>query len=100
MIIGILYTMSGFYANWAKVQNPDFTNNNIQMQSGGFQVPFYFGGSNVPNALNMNDNNYMGSGFNSKSRGYNFHPVGVGKSKQTTTMTGGRVHMPRQLRRV
>lgn len=92
--------MSGFYANWAKVQNPNFTNNNIQMQSGGFQVPFYFGGSNVPNALNLNENNYMGSGFNSKSRGYNFHPVGVGKSRQTTTMTGGSVHIPRQLRRV
>ncbi len=43
--------MSGVYNNWLKVNNPDFTNNNIQMMSGGFQKPFYFGGSNVPNTL-------------------------------------------------
>lgn len=91
--------MSGFYANWAKVQNPDLTNNNIQMQSGGYQVPFYFGGSNVPNALNIPSNEYMGSGIKQMTK-YDFHPVGVGKTKQTTTMSGGKIHIPRYLRRV
>jgi len=91
--------MSGFYSNWTKIQNPDFTNNNVQMQSGGSQVPFYFGGSNVPTALGIDAHIISGSGINSVKK-YDFHPIGVGKIKQTTTISGGNIHIPRKLRRV
>ena len=36
-----------------KVNNPKMSNNIPQMRSQGFQAPFYFGGSNVPNDLGM-----------------------------------------------
>jgi hypothetical protein len=92
--------MSGFYNNWLKVQNPNFTNNNVQMQSGAFQVPFYFGGSQVPHDLGLSSNEISGQGFNKRLKKYDFHPVGLGKSKQMTDTMGGGVHMPRLLRRV
>lgn len=46
--------MSGIYQNWLKVQNPDMRNDIIPMESGGFQKPFYFGGSQVPINLGYN----------------------------------------------
>lgn len=45
--------MSGFYNNWLKVQNPNLPNDIPQMKSGGFQEPFFFGGSQVPTALKL-----------------------------------------------
>jgi hypothetical protein len=49
---------SGVYNYWPKVNNPDKTF--IQMESDGFQKPFYFGGSQVPVTLGIN-----GSGISS-----------------------------------
>ena len=40
--------MSGIYNKWYKVENSHSPNDIIQMESGGFQKPFYFGGSQVP----------------------------------------------------
>lgn len=54
--------MSGFYQNWVKVQNPNAVF--PQMESEGFKKPFYFGGSQVPTQLHLNDKQYDGSGFN------------------------------------
>lgn len=45
--------MSGFYNNWVKVENPNIFLD--QMTSDGFKPPFFFGGSQVPTALNLND---------------------------------------------
>ena len=39
-----------------KVGNPFAPNNIIQMESGGFQAPFYPGGSQVPNTLGIKGN--------------------------------------------
>ena len=39
-----------------KVHNPTASNSIQQMKSGGFQTPFYFGGSQVPNALGVKGN--------------------------------------------
>ena len=36
-----------------KVDNPSRTNNITQMRSAGFQAPFFFGGSQVPNDLGI-----------------------------------------------
>jgi hypothetical protein len=47
--------MSGFYNNWLKVQNPNMNNNIVPMESGGFQQPFFFGGSQIPTALGLKE---------------------------------------------
>lgn len=46
--------MSGFYNYWPKVNHPDEVF--AQMESGGFQPPFFFGGSQVPTALGIKGN--------------------------------------------
>lgn len=55
--------MSGFYNNWVKVNNPTLSNDIPAMRSNGFQVPFYFGGSNVPTSLGLEKGSYSGSGI-------------------------------------
>jgi hypothetical protein len=42
-------------AKW-KVNHPNAPNNIVQMQSGGFQAPFYMGGSQVPYTLGIRGN--------------------------------------------
>jgi hypothetical protein len=39
-----------------KVGHPRVSNNIVQMRSGGFQAPFYFGGSQVPFDLGVKGN--------------------------------------------
>jgi len=50
---------SGTYAYWPKVNNPN--KQYIQMESGGSQPPFFFGGSQVP--LSFGLNHVHGSGI-------------------------------------
>jgi len=52
--------MSGVYNNWIKVLYPNMPNDIVQMKSGGFQPPFYFGGSQVPLYINSNANQISG----------------------------------------
>ena len=82
--------MSGVYNNWIKVQNPEMNNNNIQMESGGFQKPFYFGGSQIPSYFKeKEDNNYEKT---------NFNPEIKGKGIQTTQIfKQSNIHIPRHL---
>jgi len=47
--------MSGVYNNWVKVNNPYMSNDIIQMRSNEFQTPFYFGGSQVPINLGIEE---------------------------------------------
>ena len=47
--------MSGVYNYWLKVNYPDLPNDIVQMESGGFQKPFYFGGSQVPVNLKIQE---------------------------------------------
>ena len=53
--------MSGFYANWVKVQHPDKEYG--QMRSEGFKKPFYFGASSIPDELGLKREQYSGSGL-------------------------------------
>lgn len=91
--------MSGTYNNWYKVQHPDMSNNIPPMESGGNQVPFYFGGSQVPAGLNINDSNLnlTGKGL----RNYNkesFIPHIKGKGIQSTKFKRhSNIHLPRQM---
>jgi hypothetical protein len=53
--------MSGGYN--PKVSNPDMSNLVAPMMSGGFQTPFFFGGSQVPTDLALPKGSFSGSGF-------------------------------------
>lgn len=92
--------MSGFYQNWIKVQNSNLSNDIVPMQSGGFQKPFYFGGSNIPTALKMNDTdlNLTGSGLSSYNK-TDFLPYKVGKGVQKTHVKKHtNIHIPRYIK--
>jgi len=54
--------MSYNYNFHPKVNNPHLSNNIPQLRSGGFQAPFFFGGSQVPTALGI-----AGRGFHKGS---------------------------------
>lgn len=53
--------MSYSYAYNPIVANPEISKHIPQMQSGGFQKPFFFGGSQVPTDLFMSSRQYNGS---------------------------------------
>ena len=55
--------MSGGYS--PKTVRPDAYK--IQTESGGFQVPFFFGASQVPVGLNLHPHSFSGSGLTYKS---------------------------------
>jgi hypothetical protein len=84
--------MSGFYNYWPKVNHP----NEIfsQMESGGFQPPFFFGGSQVPTALGI-----KGNGFHSDHVISMRQPiVKLGMKKQNTYHEKHKnIHIPRKL---
>lgn len=89
--------MSGFYQNWYKVQHQDVPNDIIPMQSGGFQTPFFFGGSQVPSNLGLSDTN-----LNIKGSGYDkvdFLPSKLGKGVQGTGFVkSSNIHIPRSMK--
>lgn len=91
--------MSGVYQNWLKVQNPNMSNDIIPMQSGEFQKPFYFGGSQIPNALEYTDLNITDSGLNGYTK-VNFLPNKIkGKGLPTTDFKkSSNIHLPRYLK--
>jgi hypothetical protein len=70
--------MSGFYQNWLKVQNPNMSNNIIPMESGGYQQPFFFGGSQVPSSIGLKNTEITGEGIRGYSK-VNFLPEVRGK---------------------
>lgn len=86
--------MSGVYNNWIKVNNPTTSNNNVQMESGGFQPPFYFGGSPIPQYLP--DNNVKGKGIYKK---IHFKPEDIrGKIVPSTSIQNHNIHIPRNMK--
>lgn len=93
--------MSGIYQNWIKVQNPNLNNNIIPMESGGYQKPFYFGGSQIPSNLNIDDTNLniSGNGIKGYSK-LNFKSEKIkGKGIQTTEFKKNmNIHLPRHLK--
>jgi len=53
--------MSYSYAYHPKVNHPYSSNNNVNMESGGYQTLFFFGGSQVPTDLFLSKAMYNGS---------------------------------------
>ena len=91
--------MSGFYQNWVKIQNPNTSNDIIPMESGGFQKPFYFGGSQVPEMLGI-DNSIKGGSV----KGYSkiiFKQEKQGKGIQETKYDKySNIHIPRHFKMI
>jgi hypothetical protein len=81
--------MSYSYAYNPKVSNPNMRNNITQMASGGFQTPFFMGGSQVPVDLFLPKNMYNGA------KGSGFHKGMPSKTVPTdldfTTKKGNKV---------
>ena len=89
--------MSGFYQNWLKVQNPNMSNNITPMESGGFQTPFFFGGSQVPEGLKLSDRKINGEGVHGYSK-VHFMPEIKGKGVPPTQIyKHSNIMMPRHM---
>lgn len=84
--------MSGFYNNWYKVNHPESVNDIPQMESGGYQKPFYFGGSQVPNTLKTELHEIKEDKY---KKDY-FLPDSQGKGIQYTSGKKN-IHIPRML---
>ena len=88
--------MSGIYNNWYKVNNPTQSNNIVPMESGGFQKPFYFGGSSVPSTLGIEDKEVLGKGIYKKTE---FIGDKKGKGIQKTNFDRTlNTHIPRYMK--
>ncbi len=89
--------MSGFYNNWYKVQHPTQSNDIIPMMSGGLQTPFFFGGSQVPVNLDIDEHRLTGSGIADYSK-MNFMPMRKGIMRQDTNFhKASNIHLPRHM---
>jgi hypothetical protein len=64
-----------------KVSNPNMSVNIPQMRSGGFQAPFFFGGSQVPYNLGISQN--MKGRGSMKGCGYKIKYIMPTQTKQT-----------------
>lgn len=86
--------MSGFYNNWIKVNNPTMSNDIVQMESGGFQTPFYFGGSQVPTDLGFKESKFKTKHGISTS----VEKIGMGiNSQRTYQEKQNNIKLPRNL---
>lgn len=74
--------MSYNYAYNPKVSNPNLLNSIPQMESGARQVPFYFGGSQVPTDLALSQSRYDGSYSSDQIRPKNGQGIKVYIPKQ------------------
>ena len=89
--------MSGVYQNWLKVQNPNMSNNIVPMESGGFQPPFFFGGSQIPINLGI-DNSIKGEGIHGYRKTV-FKQEKKGKGIQETEFKkSDNIHIPRHFK--
>ena len=61
--------MSYSYGYNPKLSHPYSSNNNVNMQSGEYQTPFFFGGSQVPTDLFLSKVMYNGSSGSGLHRG-------------------------------
>lgn len=91
--------MSGFYNNWFKVNNPNASNDITPMVSGGSQVPFFFGGSQVPTGLELHntDLNLTGGGLKHYNK-IDFMHEKLGKGVQSSKFNRQtNIHLPRHM---
>lgn len=86
--------MSGFYSNWVKVQHP----NEVfpQMTSNGYQAPFYFGASQVPEvlALDIHESKHKTGHKVSQNNVQNITGKGI---QNTTIEKNNNIRIPRHM---
>ena len=91
---------AGIYSYWPKVNHPNAEFR--QMTSGGYQAPFFFGGSQVPVNLGLDTQEIAGSGIqNYKSHVHMSEalPVSnkVGRGITTTASKSGKIFLPKHV---
>ena len=86
--------MSGTYNYQPKVNKPTMPNNIPQMEDEVLQKPFFFGGSQIPVNLGINED-ISGKGINRKARVKNDSQSKL--SQKTTIDRSSKILMPRKL---
>ena len=86
--------MTGVYNYHPKVENPTMSNNIPQMRDEALQKPFFFGGSQVPVNLGINQD-ISGTGLNKKSKVKNNSQSKL--SQKTSINRSSNILMPRTL---
>lgn len=86
--------MTGIYNYHPKVNNPSLSNNIPQMEDEALQKPFFFGGSQVPVNLGINQD-ISGKGLNKKSKVKNTNQSKL--SQKTSIDRSSNILMPRTL---
>lgn len=89
--------MSGIYNNWIKVNHQNLPNDMIPMMSGGFQTPFYFGGSQVPEIIGY-EKTIQGQGMFKSTNRVPKILQGI-KSQQTFNDKHSNILLPRLIQR-
>lgn len=82
---------SGIYNYRPKVEHPN--KEFIQMTSGGFQPPFFFGGSQVPLATGQINGKGMHTPYESAYDMKRKLPM-TGRGIQTTAKKGSKIYLP------
>ena len=85
---------AGTYGYFPKVLNPD--KEFVQLKSGELQAPFYFGGSQVPEALGMS-----GSGIHTPYVSHLTHRQYMrpgGKGINTTVHKYSKIYLPKHMK--
>jgi hypothetical protein len=84
-----------------KTTHPHSSNNNPNMKSGASQVPFFFGGSQVPTDLFLPKTSYSGSsgsGLTHKANVPNTHPADLDvKANEVYNHKNDNIKMPFKL---
>ena len=91
---------SGIYSYWPKVNNPNAEF--IQMTSGGYQPPFFFGGSQTPVNLGLDEQKISGNdiyGYISHVHRAEALPVSgkLGRGIATTASKSGKIFLPKHM---
>lgn len=94
----LIMSTAGIYNYRPKVDNPHKIF--YQMESGEFQPPFYFGGSQVPINLNVAHGSGIRSSYKSSMDGIKHIPMkghGLGLGLKTTMNKTDNIRLPKHL---
>ena len=90
---------AGIYAYHPKVNN-QYNTFPVQMESGEFQVPFYFGGSQIPIGLSIDSHNIHKTSYTSSSEHLNHETLkghGLGVGLKTTSSKSDNIRLPKHM---
>jgi hypothetical protein len=92
---------SGTYSYWPKVNNPNAQF--VQMTSGEYQPPFFFGGSQIPLAMSMSGNGLQHTQIPGRPK-YTIKPIyndingkGLDHASLATSLHNDKIYIPKHL---